>query len=73
MSSVSIEQLRAEFAKHDLMLLQKFANLLLPSPTNDDRTFKIKTSDGFDYYVWGKDAEEVLNRLHRFLRVRVFV
>lgn len=72
-SIVSIEQLRAEFAKYDMMLLKDFPNLLLPLPTRDNATFKVKTADGLDFYVWGKDAEDILNRLHRFLRLRAFI
>jgi hypothetical protein len=72
--SVSNDQLRSEFAKYDLMLIKEFANLILPLPRSQKhQIFQIKTADGFTFFVWGKDAADVLNMLHRFLGLRAFI
>jgi hypothetical protein len=69
------EKLQQTFKEYTTEVIKDFVRYCMPDPPLQGKYkyFKIKTSDNYVYYVWGKDEEEILSLFERFLDIRIFI
>jgi hypothetical protein len=74
MEQITKQDIKAEFKKHKLYLIQEFIKSLpLPISKCKYKYVPIKTLDGGSITVWGTSLQDLSDSFRRFTKLRIFV